>query len=287
MLLETFKTHSRSDGGNFVVGTGYGSILALRLASTFTRNSVGGLLLLSCPPANSKSWHPQGGSGSGPAWFEGAANVVARLFASSWPHGPNYVGPCLMHYLWPRLLRQHVEARYSSSAALARGRFGAATVEAAVRRAFEMGPLSHVARCARCVRPFHLRDDFFATVQLVTTMCVVGEEAYASSGGTIDPASGASVCAALGLGASRLVVVPNSGRQCVEEQPQAVADVLVGLVTEADKKRAAFGLKDGNRRERQHAAPTLNSSNKKETDADGELRTASGELFDPDDFATF
>lgn len=266
-----------SEGGNFVVGIGYGAILALRLASIFTRNSVGGLLLLSCPAVNSRAWHPRGGSGSGPAWFEASANLIARLFASSWPHGPTYAGPCLMYYMWPRLLRQHVEARYSSSAAQARGRFGAATVEGAVRRAFDMGPLSHVARCARCVRPFHLRDDFFAAAQLVTTTCVVGEEEY--SGGGTGPSSSASVCAALGLDASRLVVVPESGRQCVEEQPHAVADALLSLVAEADRKRAAFGLKN--------ATPTLDSSKKKEAGAEGGLRTESNELFNPDDFATF
>jgi pimeloyl-ACP methyl ester carboxylesterase len=183
-----------------------------------------------------------------------------------------------MHYLWPRLLRRHVEARYLESAARARGRFGAATVEGAVRRALEMGPLSHVARCARCVRPFQLRQDFISAAQLVATVCVVGGE-DTDGCGTAGAASGAAVCAGLGLAASRLVVVPASGRQCFEEQPQAVAAVLLALVAEAAAKLAALGLADAGRHARAGAA--LSEAE------EGVRGVGKDQVVDPDDFATF
>lgn len=146
ILLATFKAKSAANSINLVVGIGYGGILALKLAKVFTVNGLGGILLVSCPvapvgtaaidrSARAISWSADFALGSPVE----PVNLVVDFFVS------DLLNSCLKFVVWPWMLRRAVDSRYGSSLA-GSGRFGKATVQAAVRRAEDMGGQRHLKR---------------------------------------------------------------------------------------------------------------------------------------------
>jgi len=251
VLLEVFKKHSVSSGLNFLVGQRYGGVIALRLGSVFTKNSIAGMLLLGCPyaPDPAGSW-----------LLEGPARVIQRAHTSN---SLSAVAQCLSSIVWPLLLSHEVLSRYQTLSAESR---------AAATRASAMDYRLHLARVRRCVQPIRApgtaaRGVLWSGTATSWAELRLSQPRVVLVYGAADSSDAPNLACALNVPASRLLVVQGAGRQVVEEKPDVIATEINALVSEA-------------------AAAVIRRISNARNCSESRAVTNETEVSNPDDFAT-
>ena len=223
-------------GMNFLVGLGFGGVLALRLSRIFTKHSVAGIILVALP---------------------GKGGPEDRLIVTAL----RYLPSCALRCFWKSIKRNSVLRRYGSQS------IGDLEVVAALRRADSIQPKdflyilrwfsssirSSSSSSFSSVYPSSFELGDFRSYSLAKVIAIHGEAQLADA---------AIVAKKLGLkqdercivrgsrsdGNDKRLSISNNNHQTVggfgvaEERPFEIADVVLRLISDEHDRRTKLGL---------------------------------------------